>query len=87
LQPGKKIELEIMTTVIDEEVCAGCKLCISVCPYKAINFNPEKGISEVNEAICRGCGTCASNCPSNAMKAKHFTDKQMYAEIGGLLND
>ncbi len=87
LQPGKKIELEVMTTIINEEVCAGCKLCISVCPYKAISFNPEKCISEVNEAICRGCGTCASNCASNAMKAKHFTDQQMYAEIGGILND
>ena len=76
-----------MTTVIDPEVCAGCKLCISVCPYKAVTFDPDKCVSMVNEAICRGCGTCAASCPSNATLAKHFTNKQIYAEIGGALND
>ena len=85
LIPGREIELEIMTSVIDEEKCGGCKLCISVCPYKAIIFDEEKNISIVTEAICRGCGTCVASCPSGATKAKHFTDDQIYAEIGGLL--
>ncbi|HMA77503.1 MAG TPA: CoB--CoM heterodisulfide reductase iron-sulfur subunit A family protein [Candidatus Krumholzibacteriaceae bacterium] len=87
LIPGRKLELEIMTAVIDEDLCAGCKLCISVCPYKAITFDPEKKISEVNEAICRGCGTCAASCPSGAASAKHFTNRQIYAEIEGVLNE
>jgi len=86
LVPGKKIELEMMTTFIDEEICAGCKLCIAVCPYKAITFDPEKRVSVVNEAICRGCGTCAATCPGGAATAKHFTDEQIYAELGGLLH-
>ena len=85
LIPGREIELEILTSVIDEEKCGGCKLCISVCPYKAIIFDDEKNISIVTEAICRGCGTCVASCPSGAAKAKHFTDDQIYAEIGGLL--
>ena len=85
LVPGREIELEILTSVIDEEKCGGCKLCISVCPYKAIIFDEEKNISIVTEAICRGCGTCVASCPSGAAKAKHFTDDQIYAEIGGLL--
>ena len=85
LIPGREIELEIMTSVIDEEKCGACKLCISVCPYKAIIFDEEKNISIVTEAICRGCGTCVASCPSGAAKAKHFTDDQIYAEIGGLL--
>jgi len=85
LIPGREIELEILTSVIDEEKCGACKLCISVCPYKAISFDEEKNISIVTEAICRGCGTCVASCPSGAAKAKHFTDDQIYAEIGGLL--
>ncbi|MBL7149355.1 MAG: CoB--CoM heterodisulfide reductase iron-sulfur subunit A family protein [Candidatus Cloacimonetes bacterium] len=85
LVPGREIELEIMTSIIDEDKCGGCKLCISVCPYKAIIFDEEKNISIVTEAICRGCGTCVASCPSGAAKAKHFTDEQIYAEIGGLL--
>jgi heterodisulfide reductase subunit A len=86
LVPGKKIELETLTAIIDEKLCGGCKLCISVCPYKAITFNTDKKVSVVNEAICRGCGTCAATCPGGASSAKHFTNEQIYAEIGGLLH-
>ena len=86
LVPGREIELEIMTTVIDEDKCGGCKLCITVCPFKAIEYDGEENISKVIEAICRGCGTCAATCPSGAAKAKYFTDNQIFAEIGGLLN-
>lgn len=86
LVPGREIELEVLTAVIDEEKCGGCKLCIMVCPYKAITYDKEKNVSVVNEGLCRGCGTCAAACPSGAVKAKHFTDDQIYAEIGGLVN-
>jgi heterodisulfide reductase subunit A len=87
LIPGKKIDLEILTSVIDSELCASCRMCISVCPYNAISYKPEDNASIINEAICRGCGTCAATCPSNAITAKHFTDKQIYAELGGLINE
>jgi len=85
LVPGREIELEVMTSAIDEEVCAGCKLCITTCPYGAITFDDEKTVCRVAEAICRGCGTCTATCPSGASTAKHFTDAQIYAEIGGLI--
>ncbi len=87
LVPGRHIELEIMTSVIDEKVCIGCKMCISVCPYKAVNYDEQKHICQVNEVICRGCGTCTATCPSGASKARHFTDDQIYAEIGGILHE
>lgn len=86
LIPGKKLELESMTAFIDEELCAGCKMCIAVCPYKAISFDAEKGISVINEAICRGCGTCAATCPGKAAQARHFTNLQIEAELKGVLN-
>ncbi|MBN1577103.1 MAG: CoB--CoM heterodisulfide reductase iron-sulfur subunit A family protein [Chitinispirillaceae bacterium] len=86
LVPGRKIALEVMTTIIDEIKCAGCKLCIAVCPYKAIDFDGQKKVCVVNEAICRGCGTCAATCPGGAARAIHFSDQQIMAEIGGLLH-
>ncbi|MEW5816853.1 MAG: 4Fe-4S binding protein, partial [Spirochaetota bacterium] len=86
LVPGREIELEVMTACIDENRCAGCKLCLVSCPFKAISFDHAKKVSTVNEAICHGCGTCAANCPSSAAVAKHFTDEQLYAEIGGILH-
>jgi len=86
LVPGRTIELETMVSFIDPEHCAGCKLCMATCPYKAIRFNSEKKTSEVNEAICRGCGTCAATCPSNAITARHFTNDQLLAEVKGVLH-
>jgi heterodisulfide reductase subunit A len=86
LRPGEEIELEVMTSEIDEEICAGCKLCLSVCPYRAIVFDSEKNVCRVNAAVCRGCGTCTAACPSGASRARHFTDEQIYAEIGGLMH-
>lgn len=86
LAPGKKIPLEPMTASIEQSLCAGCRMCVAVCPYKAISYDPEKQICAVNEALCRGCGTCAATCPSGACSAKNYTDPQIYAEIGGVVH-
>lgn len=85
LQPGKKLEIETLISTIDEEKCSGCKTCISICPYKAIGFDSEKGVSVINEILCRGCGTCSAACPSNAITARHFENNTILAELGGLL--
>ncbi len=80
-----EIEVEATTSFIDPEVCAGCKLCIEVCPYSAIEFLEEKGASAVNEALCKGCGSCAAVCPSKAARQKHFTQDQVLAEVEMLM--
>jgi heterodisulfide reductase subunit A len=74
-----------MISAIDADICIGCQACIGLCAYSAIEFNERLGISEVNEAVCKGCGSCAGHCPSGAAKVRHFTDKQIFAEIEGLL--
>jgi heterodisulfide reductase subunit A len=82
-----KVELEPTTAVIDEDICAGCRLCNGLCPYTAITFNDEKGVSVVNDALCKGCGTCVAACPSGAAQQRHFRDEQIFAEIEGLFLD
>ena len=77
-------ELEPVTAEIDEDLCAGCQICVGLCPFTAITYNEEKGISEINDALCKGCGTCVSACPSGASQQKHFRDNQIFAEIEGL---
>lgn len=77
-------ELEPITAEIDEELCAGCQLCVGLCPFTAITYNKEKGISEINDALCKGCGTCVSACPCGASQQKHFRDSQIFAEIEGI---
>jgi len=80
------VEMESATAVVDEEHCAGCKICIDLCAYKAITFDEEKKVASINEALCKGCGTCVAACPASAIVGAGFTDEQIYAEIGGLLS-
>ena len=80
-----KVEVSPMTSFIDPEICVGCQICSGLCAYSAIDFDARRGVSVVNEAMCKGCGSCAAYCPSGAAKISHFTDKQVFAEIEGLL--
>jgi len=80
------VELEPVTAVIDDTLCAGCQICVGLCPFTAITYDKEKGISIVTDALCKGCGTCVAACPSGASQQKHFRDDQIFAEIEGLLS-
>ena len=86
LSLATKGQVDIAPTIsfIDPDVCIGCKTCISLCPYTAIEFDERRQVSVVNEAICKGCGSCSGVCPSGAAQSRHFTKKQIFAEIGGI---
>ncbi len=81
-----EVEVEVITAVVNEDICCGCQTCIQVCPYTAITYDVVKGVSVVNEAICKGCGTCGSACPTGAIRSRHFTDNQILSQIKGLLS-
>ncbi len=85
LSASGQVSVAPMISSIDPDICIGCQICIELCAYSAIEFNPLKGVSEVNEAVCKGCGSCAGYCPSGAARVRHFTDRQIFAEIDGLL--
>jgi len=74
------------TALVDDQLCSGCMTCIALCPYTAISFTIKgvSGTALVNEALCKGCGTCVAACPAGAITARHFSDKQIWAEIEGL---
>jgi len=80
-----KIILEPITAEVVEELCSGCQVCVNLCPFGAITFDPEKRKSSINEVLCKACGVCAAACPSGAIVSKHFTTEQVFAEIEGLL--
>jgi len=82
-----KVEIEAATAVVDEELCSGCKVCLALCPYNAITFDEEKTVAEISDILCKGCGVCVAACPAAAITGRHFTDKQIVAEIEGLLAD
>ncbi|MFC2004918.1 4Fe-4S dicluster domain-containing protein, partial [Chloroflexota bacterium] len=80
-----KVEIEPTTALVDEDHCAGCKICVDLCPYKAISFNEDKKVANINEALCKGCGVCVATCPSGTITGRHFTSEQIMAEIEGVL--
>ncbi len=75
------LELEPYSSFIDEDVCAGCKTCIAVCPFDAAEFDEEEGVAKIEGTLCQGCGTCVAACPSGAAQQYGYTDKQIEAEI------
>ena len=81
-----KVEVAPIISWIDPDVCAGCRACIELCPYTAIEYNARVGVSVVNEALCKGCGSCAGFCPSGAAQVKHFNEKQIFAELEGIVD-
>ncbi|MDY7035074.1 MAG: NAD(P)-binding protein [Thermodesulfobacteriota bacterium] len=81
-----RVEISPTISWIDPEVCAGCKTCIDLCAYSAIEFDERRGVSVVNEALCKGCGSCSGFCPSGAAQIKHFNEKQVFAELDGIMD-
>ena len=82
-----EIELEPLKAVVDKDLCSGCRMCESVCPFVAIEMKSEnvegaeKLGAEVVEAMCQGCGLCVSTCPTKAIKMQHYTDEQVMAQV------
>jgi ferredoxin len=56
-------------SVIDQDLCTGCGVCVERCPTDAITLNDE-GVAERDEASCVGCGICARFCPEQAVSLK-----------------
>jgi heterodisulfide reductase subunit A len=62
---------------VDEELCAGCGMCVPACPYDARELHVWKQLSTVNAALCQSCGACAVVCPNKATTVRNLTPKQV----------
>lgn len=90
------LETPGIVSVVNEEICSGCGVCVELCPVEAIEL-VEEPVSAVTYGImtvtggkrvvaritegCIGCGSCAALCPSSAMTLKNFKDQQLYAQV------
>ena len=81
-----KVEIPSAISHIDPDLCAGCQICVGLCPYSAIWFDERHGVSRVNEALCKGCGSCAAGCPSSAASVRHFKKQHVFSELYGLMD-
>jgi heterodisulfide reductase subunit A len=80
-----EVVLEPTTAHVDEEICTGCGVCMTVCPFDAISRDEETDQASINDALCKACGTCVAACPSGAAKQWGFDDVQIAAELEALL--
>jgi len=55
-------------SVVNEDICTGCRQCSLDCPYDAITMIPRPGggrsleMARVNPDLCVSCGICAGSC-------------------------
>jgi heterodisulfide reductase subunit A len=72
-----EMEIDPLISEVDEDVCAGCGLCVEICIYGAREVDDNKNVAVVNDALCLGCGACISACPNNASIHRNLTKAQI----------
>jgi heterodisulfide reductase subunit A len=80
---------EAITSTVEDEVCAACGLCVSVCDYDAPEIVTVRGrtFARINTALCKGCGACAMACPSGAAQQLGFRPRQIAEMVSAALDD
>ena len=82
-----KYYTDVPIAVINEDLCCGCSICETTCPYGAIEMitKLKKGkkikVSRIIEGACKGCGICTVACPSGAIEQKGFKQNQISSMI------
>ena len=59
-----KIEKKAMDSVIVNNNCIKCRLCVQICPMNNLEYNDEKIIHKSN---CTLCYRCINKCPQKAI--------------------
>ncbi|MDE3088546.1 MAG: CoB--CoM heterodisulfide reductase iron-sulfur subunit A family protein [Chloroflexota bacterium] len=77
----KQREAVPIVASVNERLCAGCGLCVEVCPYGARSIDEDAHAARVNAALCQGCGACVTACPNGASQQKAFEMPQVFAMI------
>ena len=83
----KELSHEPTVVPVNDELCSGCGICLTMCPYTARTLDPSRGVVVVNEILCEGCGACAAACPSGAAQQRNQTDDQIFSMLRAMLRD
>lgn len=96
LDPGQKISRRALFTLppityesvptIDRSLCSagdGCSLCVSACPYDALEKDVDK--ISVNRSACQSCGVCVTSCPQRAVEFPGWSVDEIEAQLDSFL--
>jgi len=74
---------EISDIAVDEELCSGCAVCISLCPYEALELVESKGkkVVKIDDTKCKRCGACVTACPCCAITISDTLKKSIDENI------
>ena len=78
------VELPGTISFVNQNKCVGCGVCEHICPFAAIEIDPEKKKAVLNDALCKGCGACTASCKSGAINLYGFNNSQIMAMIDSL---
>jgi heterodisulfide reductase subunit A len=84
------VEKKFPTAEIDNEKCTLCELCVTACPFGAIDIVPVEnpGVKMVVDPVsCLGCGQCVSSCPAAAIGVDYYEEDLILKQLEGLLYD
>jgi len=79
-----KVKVAPIVSNVNKDECIGCGLCVSLCPFKAIQMvatDDKKKRAETIVASCKACGICAAHCPTFAISMGGFTNEQIVSQI------
>jgi formate dehydrogenase iron-sulfur subunit len=70
---GAIYRTEYGTVNINQDICNGCRYCVSACPFGVVAFNHDTGTATkctfCNDRIHNGLGpACAKACPTQSIK-------------------
>ena len=77
------VSVDPIVSKVDEDKCIGCGICVSLCPFAAIEMIKvgKKRKARTISASCKACGICASHCPTFAISMGGFTNEQIISQI------
>lgn len=86
------VDIKTPVAQINSQICGeeGCQLCVSTCPYGAVELEPGGGEEfevKVNLSLCMGCGICTASCGAGANQLAGFTDREVIAQLEGMVRE
>jgi len=67
-----ELQPEIAEIEVNKDLCSGCGVCATVCPYDAARLekSDEGLVAVIDDLKCKRCGLCTATCPAGAIIIK-----------------
>jgi uncharacterized Fe-S center protein len=75
---GKLQQHAVAKPQVDTAMCAGCGVCLEVCPVEAIRL--QHNVAVIDPEVCTGCGQCMTVCYMEGIDADYGAHTQLLQE-------